>query len=355
MGHDWSIAYGNHIHRNWRPLYWLRTLLARNWRVKSKKVMGQISAVKEQGKYYHAVFKHNSPDGRTYEQDSTLGSSSILKRLPGTKLHVMIRPDNPEKIRRPTFIWLLFGSVFLVPGLFIMNLAIKKFEFNYMVALFILAIILFGGEKLFKIYKKINHSKFDRTLLKEAWQDIKNGRNPKSKLHDVKGKILENHEILKKVKAHLKYSKLTALFLVLISAGLLWGAYYTGQNMIELTQNGIVTEGTVHSIESDSASDGSGYTYYASIKFIALNDQEYHFKDSIGSSKPLYKVGEQVNVLYLPRLPGDAIIDHGLLNWGIPIALVFIALWSLWGSTVFLKAKRRFKNTPFYSTIQVRP
>ena len=146
------------------------------WRLKSEKVDGIISAVKEQGKYYYSVFKYKTKDGQTFEQDGTLGSSSLLNQLPGTEVKIMIMPNNPEKIRRPILIWLLFGSIFFGPGLFIMNLAIKKFEFNYMIALFLLAAAIFGGEKLFKLYKKVTRTEFDRALIKETWQDIKKGK-----------------------------------------------------------------------------------------------------------------------------------------------------------------------------------
>jgi hypothetical protein len=107
-------------------------------------------------------------------------------------------PNNPEKVRPLTLIWLLLGSIFFGPGLFIMNLAIKKFEFNYTIALSLIAAAIFGGEKLFKLYKKITRIEFYRTLIKETWQDIKKDKKPTSKTHDKKRRILEKSEIFKK-------------------------------------------------------------------------------------------------------------------------------------------------------------
>lgn len=325
------------------------------WRLKSEKVHGIISAVKEKGQYYYAVFKYKTQEGRTFEQDSNLGSSSIINRLPGTKLTVMILPNNPEKVRRPTLIWFLFGSVFLMPGLFIMNLAINKFEFNYMVALFIFAILLFGGQKLFNFYKKITKSEFDKTLLKEAWKDIKSGRKPRSKSKKINGRILENNEILEKVNKHFKHTRITILFLIALAIGMFWGVHYTGQNMLNLMQNGVTANGVVTDFKSDYASDGGGYTYYAIVKFTAQNGEEYKFTDTFGSSTKLFKREEEVDILYFPSSPRSAIIDRGIFNWAITLGLIILALCSLWGAFVFLKARRRFQKTSFYSTIQVRP
>ena len=58
------------------------------------------------------------------------------------------------------------------------------------------------------------------------------------------------------------------------------GSYYTGQNMINLKQNELVTNGTV-------------------------------------------------DVLYNPESPKSAIIDRGILNWGITTGLFIMVLLSL--------------------------
>ena len=98
---------------------------------------GIIIADKEQGKYYYSVFKYKTKDDQT-------------------------------------------------------------FEFNYTIALSLIAAAIFGGEKLFKLYKKIMRIEFYRTLIKETWQDIKKDKKPTSKTHDKKRRILEKIEIFKK-------------------------------------------------------------------------------------------------------------------------------------------------------------
>ncbi|MCC3860076.1 DUF3592 domain-containing protein [Pseudemcibacter aquimaris] len=321
------------------------------WRLKSERIDGVITAVKAQGKYFYSVFKYKTHDGQELEQDSALGSSSILSRLPGTHVNLMIMPDNPKKIRRPTMIWFVFGTMFLVPGLFIMNLAIKKFEFNYMMALFILAGILFGGEKVFHFYRKITHSKFDRELLSEFWRDIKAGKKPTSEPHEINGEILTKPEIIKHAKSHLKYSKVTTLVLFLISIGLGYWGYYSGQEMIDMTENGLRTSGTIIGMETHDNSDNTGYTYYAIIRFMDENGETHEFTDSIGSSTPLYDRGETVDVLYKPKSPNISIIDRGILNWGISTLAALFSLWALWGSFVFLGAEKRFNNHPIHRSI----
>ena len=135
------------------------------------------------------------------------------------------------------------------------------------------------------------------------------------------------------------------LFLCVI--GFSGGSYYTGQNMIDLKQNGLVTNGTVKAFKSDYSSDTGGYTYYASVKFIAVNGKEYQFFDDFGSNTRLFTVGETVDVLYNSKSPKSAIIDRGILNWGITTSLFIMALLSLWGIYSTMTAQKRFRNTKF--------
>jgi hypothetical protein len=267
--------------------------------------------------------------------------------MPGKKMNLMIMPDNPKKVRRPTFIWLLFGIVFLLPGLFVMDLAVKEFELNYMMIIFIFAIVLFGGEKIFKFYKKITKSKFDRELLKETWQKMKKGRLPKSEDRDVKGQVLEHHQIIEIAKKHLKLNKITVAFLFVVSIGLGCGAYYSAKSMIDMTQNGLSTTGIVTSIESRDNSDG-GYTYYAKVRFTAQDGNQYRITDSMGASTALFDRGEQVDILYKPLTPNDAMIDRGIFNWWMSVGAALLSLWALWGSYVFLTAKRCFNKQMLY-------
>ena len=256
-------------------------------------------------------------------------------------------PDNPEKVRRPTFIWLLFGVVFLLPGLYIMNLAIKNFELNYMMVIFIFGIVLFGGEKIFHFYRKITKSKFDRELLKESWQELKKGRLLKSSKTEVKGQILEQHEIIEIAKKHLKLNKVTVLFLFSVTIGLGYGAYYTAKSMIDMTQNGLSTTGIVTSIESRDNSDG-GYTYYAKVRFTTQDGTEHLIADDIGASTPLFERGEKVDILYKQKSPQNAMIDRGIFNWWMSVGAAILSLWSFWGFYIFLTAKRRFnKYVPY--------
>lgn len=314
------------------------------WRLKSDTVDAVISSVKQDGKYYYSVFKYKTRNGDIYEKDSSLGSSSILNRLPGTKLKVLIIPDNPEKVRRPTFIWLIFGITFFLPGFFIMNLAINKFEFNYMIALFILAALLFGGDKIYKFYKKITKSEFDKELLSELWKDIKSGKKPTSKPTEIKGKILQNHEIIEKAKEHLKYSKITALVFFLVSMGLAYWGYYSGKQMIDMVENGISTYGTIIGMDARNNTDDTGYTYYAIVRFTDNMSETHQFTDKIGSNTPLYNRDDSVDVLYKPNSPNTAIIDRGILNWGISTLAALFSLLSLWGAFHFFTAQNRFEK-----------
>lgn len=295
------------------------------------------------GEMYHSVFEYRTPEGQNVEQISTMGSNYIIGRMPGTVVDLMVLPDNSQKVRRPTLFWLLFGIIFFLPGVFIMNMALESYNQNYMMTLLLTIGAFYLGYKISSFYQTINNSEFDRSLLAEMWQNFKNDRIKKSNIQPIKGRTLEVSEIIERTRFQLKYSKITGYFFLVIMVALTVGAYYAGQKMIDLSQNGLATSGQVSDISSRLSSDNDGYIYYAEITFIDQEGNQQRFEDSMGASQPLYKIGDTVDVLYPADSPTSAIINRGIFNWLLSGGLLIAALSALRGAVHFFTVKSKYE------------
>ncbi len=301
------------------------------------------------GEMYYSVFEYKAPNGRRYEKISDMGSNSLVSRIPGTPVDLMVFPNNYEKVRRPMFVWLIFGIVFFLPGIFIMNIAMSSFEFNYVMLLLILSVIGFIFYKMRSVIGKVN--KVDMALVKDAWEDLKeNGVTVSSSNGSAsKGRILSKEEILVRLKKQVAYSRISAYAMMVVSMGLLFGSYVAGNSMIEYMTDGIHARGEVVSIESkyNSSSEGSRYTYYSVVKFSDLNGNYTRFQDSVGSSHPAHNQGDEVDVLYIAGNLENAMIDRGIFNWSLSSGLALGALFILWGSMYNFKVSNRFGDSKY--------
>ena len=285
---------------------------------------------------YYAVFEYQAPNGNRMEHESDMGSNSLLKKVPGRRVTLMMFPKNPEKVRRPSVILLIFGVVFLIPGVFILNTVFTTFETNYMTVVLVLAGFAFLAYKIKSIFNRIPEEEF-----KKGWADLKkNGVNvtTTSGGSSKNARVLDASEIAARVKVQAKHTYIAGYVLLLIALGLSGGAYYTGLDMVDMTQNGVPAKGKVVDVKSryssSSSSSSSRYTYYAVVKFTDMNGRDVRFEDSVGSNHPLHKKGDKVDVLYKLDNAKNAMIDRGLWNWGLSGGLAFGALLLYgWGCT----------------------
>lgn len=332
------------------------------WRFKADRVIGRISSVRvtgeksekkkrSTGETYYSVFEYPAPNGDRLEHMSDMGSNSLLHKIPGKQVKLMVFPDASGKVRRPSIVLPIFGLVFFLPGLFIGHLAITTFEASYMFFILIMAALGFIGYKIWKIFKKV------------PWEEIKAGWNEhqgkgvtlnlSTKSKELKGRALEKDEILTRLKAQCKNSRISGHIMLVIACGLFGGAYYAGLDMVDRLQHGVRADGEVVRIKSEyyNNADSSGYTYYAVARFTDENGRAVEFKDSVGASAPMYKQGDEVTVLYPPDKPKDAMIDRGVFNWGLSGGLVAGALLLLWMALYSIGISRRFGRAKHLSRV----
>ena len=291
---------------------------------------------------YYAVFEYKAPNGNRLECVGDIGSGSIFGRIPGTPVTLYMFPDNPEKVRRPKLFIFMLGLVFLLPGLFIMNVALTQFETNGMTFVLIFAGLVFVA---YKIFDKIRHIPFED--MKKGWSEMREqGVKVSSSSSGSKGRLLTEDEIKPRIKAHAKNALISGYVTLVLALGLAVGGYYAGISMIEFTQEGVVTTGKVVDMKRNRSSDSSD-TYSAIVRFNDHQGQSYKFKDSVGSSHPSFKTGDEVSVMYLPEDPDHAMIDRGIWNWGLSAGLWAGTLLFLWSALHSFGLVRRYGGTKY--------
>ncbi len=293
---------------------------------------------------YYAVFEYQAPNGNRMEKVSESGSNSLLGKMPGRRVTVMTFPDSPEKIRRPFALLFVFGFIFLVPGVLIMHTALTTFEFNIVTLLIVLGGLGFIAFKVWSFFRQIPSED-----LKNGWAEFKEkGVSVKASTGSGKGgRLLEPEEVAVRAKYYAKHSMIAGYVMLVIALGLAGGSYYAGLDMVDMTQNGISATGEVVDMRS-RYSDGS-YTYSAVVEFRDRDGNKSRFTDSVGSSHPSFKRGDEVEVLYMRDNPDDAIIDRGIFNWGLSGGLAIGVLLLLWGAFRSLALARRYGGSRYRS------
>ncbi len=280
-------------------------------------------AAKYAGETYHTVYEYQLPNGERTEYVSGWSSNMIGKNVPGREVAVFVSARNPEKMKKPSIAAMIFGLIFLLPGLFVGTQAVQTFEFNVFTVLVPIAVI---GFIVFKISRFI--AKIPKQELKRGMDEFrKKGFSVSSSSAGENARALTTSEVRARMKAYVKNYKFGAYACFLIAAALAGGAYYTGNDMVEKLAVGVPARGEVVDFESrySSTSDGSGYTYYSVVKYRDASGRVVKFQDQVGSSHRMHKRGDEVDVLYNPDDSSDAMIDRGIWNWLVSGGLALVA------------------------------
>ncbi|QKK01967.1 MAG: DUF3592 domain-containing protein [Pseudomonadota bacterium] len=280
------------------------------------------------GEMYYPVFEYKLPNGELGRYEGDTGSNSFLSQLPGTECAVLVHPDDPEKIRKPTFAIPFIGLALAMPGAVMLYIAAASYEFTLISILMFLGITGFGAYKIGRLVKP-----------RAEWETkaaFRARMAEKSRLKRQQGRILTPDEISDRIVYYVSLQKMWLPVMVLIGAGLIAGGYYWGVNHSAFKARALATKGTVVEVVSDynSTSDGSSYTYHPVVEFETAAGKRTEFTDRSGSSPPAYSGGEQVAVLYDPDNPRKAQIDRGWLDrlpmLGLMAVGILVLLQSMW-------------------------
>lgn len=273
---------------------------------------------------YYALYEYQDSNGNYVECLDDGGSNSLTDKIPGEATTLLMMPGS-DKVTRLSVVVPIIGLIFIGVGVFVGVQFVAIFDFNPFVLIFT---ILGGGYIAFRIRRAI--MKIPADDRKEIWEFVTKGKFDSAKAAKFKeenskpkGRALNDEEVMVRLKHYRKQERIGSYLGLVIALGLMGGAYYTGNDMIERVKNGASAQGIVTDITSkrSRSSDGDTIMYYSTVEFTAPNGETVKFKDSMGASYPLHKDGQAVPVLYYPDQPTDAMIDRGIWNWGISTLL----------------------------------
>ncbi|MCL4677244.1 MAG: YpbF family protein [Alphaproteobacteria bacterium] len=303
--------------------------------------IGSGGAVATQDAFY-PVYEYHTPQGERAEYVDSVGTGAyFLHTLPGTRARLLMFPGHPPKVKKASLVWLVLGLIFLLPGLFIGYVAVSQFRFSLGMIALLLAGVGFAGYQLMLFLEKIPKAEREK-----GWKAFRSGEflsneNFTITMDDAskKGRLMTPEEIRTGIPKQRRAYRISGLIMLLIGLGLGAGSYYAGESMLALSQNGIRTGGEVVDLRSKSTDDG--YVYHAVVRFKDLGGQDVRFEDSVGASSPTMKRKDQVQVLYPPDRPKDAIIDRGIFNWSLSGGLAAGAFLFLLGAFSSLRTAAR--------------
>jgi hypothetical protein len=300
------------------------------WRIQGTRVTGTIIGVINRGGTYTPVYQYTSPDEQTHNAKSDTSSGSTCGKETGRKLSLLIAPHDPTHARAANdFLFDAIGIFLVIPGLWLGHTALTAYPITWMTWVMAAAFSLYLGERAYRVFIP----KGQRLSLGE-WRQ-QHGINNSATL-DLSGvlpieQIVSTAEVQQKLETQRKNNRRAAPIVAVFAIALFAAGIYQVRNVAQLAASGIRTEGEVVRLVSQSGSGGH-YSYYPVVRFRTDANLALEFKDSVGSSPPVHRLGDKVAVLYLSANPGaSAVIDHGLFwNWVIPMLLIAAAGLLVW-------------------------
>ncbi len=294
------------------------------------KVIGYKKSKGSKGTYYY------NPVVRAYvgtksEFTSGFGSSSPSYPI-GKEVEVLYIEGKDPRINTPAFyvaglFLMIFGGIFTA-------IYVSQFRLEWWNAGFSLAVVI---ALAVSIRSKMREKGID------SLEELKETFN-KAKKNEEGVRITDPMEINLDYRKSRRARKSGGWVLALIGMGAVAGGLFMGVNRYEFIQTALPGQGEVVDLR-ESRSDDS-YTYYPIVDFSPEGSFElYTFEHGVGSNPPSYRVGDEVDVLYNPDDPGDAIIDQGIFNYLFSVIIIgFGIIFGGTGVSMILQYYRNVKQ-----------
>lgn len=292
----------------------------------SRPVRARIAAVRkseEEGGMYYPVYEYTDANGMTVQADSDWGSSSLNSMKIGATVTIRIDPDRPTRARTSHGIVKIFGAAFLCGGVICGFKSVTAYPLTPASGV---AFTLVAAVLVYK-FRKILKPKH----LRETRDEFAQRMDQKLEQERSQMALLDRHQAISEGARLYRHSgKFTALSMI-VAFALLAIAWYTGERSLTFMRHGVATSGEfVRYIENKDYRDRQS-TYSLVITYRDASGAVHTFTDSWSSAARPYTPGDSVPVLYLPD-SSLAILDRGLINWGVPALVGLLGLATLLGS-----------------------
>ena len=275
------------------------------WRLRSTRVTGTVIGVRPRGRgaaSYCAVYRYIDAMGRTVDASCDEFSASLAGKQTGLTRELMVLANKTQVRETNSYFLEVGGVVFLVFGLLVAGSRGST----------VLGIDLVLGA-LFGWY----------------WFQRKGGTGA-PKAGSTAGPAVPEAAALQRAEDILATSEAarravrnqrrSGPFIAVLGLVFLAAAVYAGRSMARLEMAGERAPGTVlQLVQRLSGGRRGGTTYHPVVRFTTASGASVQFEDGVGESQSPYRVGDNVQVLYLADAAGSsAIIDRGIGNWVMP-------------------------------------
>lgn len=289
---------------------------------------------------YYPVYEYITPDGRLVRAQMKDASAWVPDSVPGTERTISLQHDNYDVPCSSQYMVVFFGIIFLTPGILILGQALPQLKLGLPLLVAIVGIGLFLTTKIARAVDIQALWRKKDSIREYVRAKSNKPAAVKGQKSSFRGVLLSPEDVHRCVQDHDRTMiKWTPFYLLIAGGMLLTGAhFYNKQTLFE--KQAVSAQGQV--VRMLSSSDSDGTTYYAMVGFTAADGAHIEFKDSVGSNPPSFSEGDQVEVLYDPALPRDAIIDRGWFNLLPSAALALVGgLWFLYSVKWFLQSMSR--------------
>ncbi|MFN7114928.1 MAG: DUF3592 domain-containing protein [Alphaproteobacteria bacterium] len=311
----------------------------------ARRVPAVITGVRRDGKMFYPVYKYMMPNGDTFEEVSDTGSGFIKGKETGREVMLYVFESDPQGIRSDLRAAIFIGLVFLVPGLVLLAHGIFSFPFTPATWVSAAIFLLVAAQRLKKTLLP-KDGRPDKQGFRAQIRKRRSGRFLAAELTTIEAYL--QTPAGRRMQADTEKSlRVGTPLAFLFGLGALGFAWHMGTQLRDLTLYGQQAQGVIERFDARQGSDHKTM-YRAKIGFTDARGDHHVFAAKVATSSPRGRVGDIVNVIYLPDAPAEsAMIDGGLwldALWPLLLALlgggVLLGAFHLLGQIRTAKAAR---------------
>lgn len=314
-------------------------------RVRERTYDGEVAAVrKDGGNDFWPVLAYVDEKGVRHEALANSGSSQIGGRAPGTKVRLLADPAKPDApmMVRDWWVLLVIGLFPLGIGYPFIHMGLRDLHFNWTTVFVGAAMSAWIAVKIFRFAHPLLDARksgvamaAQRAFMQAKQQNCEN--LPLVSAGDVAAAEAKQKSQIASARPYIM-----AIGLALLVGGGFWLAH-----QVSFLSDAVSAPGVVVRNDVSEGSGSSSDSYHAVVKFTGEDGRTVLYSDSVGTSPPWYRAGENVRVLYLPNEPSRIMLDRGVWNW--LVQLVMVALGALLfgaGTRYYLRARSAAVSQP---------
>lgn len=266
---------------------------------------------KQGGPMYYPVIEYIG-SGNIKTLTGSMGSSRPMHEIGESVTVLYSKVKNEARLK--SMATMIMGLIFFLAGIGLCYLFIQIFTFSY----FSMAAYAAGG--IFIVYKgRQALKKRDINSLDELKESFRNTemKTRKGIEPEEPVRIYDPAELTEDISRQSKGLKYAGPVFTVVGLLVMALGVYLGMERADFLETALTADGEVIKLIERRSDDS--YVYYPVVEFkLPGSSDVLSFEHDAGSNPPSYSVGEQVQVLYEPGNPRNAIIDAGLFNWFAP-------------------------------------